>query len=211
MVKFWNWFTKITGWPVQKIVFRTHVYYEDRETQDRRISGPAIVVCNHSSIWDFAALMFVFWSRTIRYQMAEVLFEKKLLGMFLRMLGGIRVDRTTHDFSFVNKSNEILQKGGVVGVFPESRLPKPDEERPLPFKPSAAYLALTANVPVIPVYSNGIYFNKKHASVIIGKPVNVYDFVDESLSEKENIDNVTKAMRERIIELGEELEKYEKD
>ena len=52
---------------------------------------------------------------------------------------------------------------------------------------------------------------KKHASVIIGKPVNVYDFVDESLSEKENIDNVTKAMRERIIELGKELEKYEKD
>ena len=211
MIGFWNWFTKITAWPVQKIVFRTRIFYENKSSQGRRIKGPAIVICNHTSVWDYAVLLFVFWSRTVRYQMAEVLFEKKVLGVFLKMLGGIVVDRKAHNFSFINKSEDILKKGGAVGIFPESRLPLKDEESPLPFKPSAAYLALAANVPVIPVYTNGAYFRRKRAAVIIGKPINVYDFTDEKLSEKENIDKVTSAMRRRIIELGEELNRYEKN
>ncbi|MGM9683519.1 MAG: lysophospholipid acyltransferase family protein [Eubacteriales bacterium] len=210
MVGFWNRFTKITAWPVQKIVFRTRIFYENKAEQGRRIKEPAIVICNHTSVWDFAVLLFVFRGRTVRYQMAEVLFEKKLLGIFLKMLGGIVVDRKTRNFSFINRSEDILKKGGAVGIFPESRLPIPGEERPLPFKPSTAFLALAADVPVIPVYTNGSYFRRKRAAVIIGKPINVYDFVDEKLSEKENIDNVTSAMRKRIIELGEELNRYEK-
>ena len=211
MHKFWNWFTKITGWLPQKLIFRTRVYCEDGAEHGRRIKGPAIVICNHTSVWDLPVLMFVFFGRTVRWQIAELQFDKKFLGRFLRMLGGIKVDRVNRNFAFISQSEEILGAGGVVGIFPESRLPLKDEERPLPFKPSAAYIALSSNVPVIPVYTNGSYFTKKHASVMIGRPVNVYDFTDGGLSEKENIDNVTNVLRERVIELGKELEANEKD
>ena len=138
LIKFWNAFVKITAYPVQKAVFRTKVCYEDKRAQSRRIKGSAVIVSNHTSVWDYGVYLFVFFFRTLRCQMAEVLFNKKPLGLFLKMMGGIRVDRDARDFSFVAKSQEILEKGGVVEIFPESRLPLKGEERPLPFKPSAA-------------------------------------------------------------------------
>ena len=33
MILFWNWFVKLTGWPVQLLCFRTKVLYEDRKVQ----------------------------------------------------------------------------------------------------------------------------------------------------------------------------------
>ncbi len=208
MVRFWNWFSKITGWPVQFICFRTKVYYENAACS-RRIKGPAIIISNHTSVFDYAVYLFVFFSRTLRFQMAEVLYRKKLLGWFLRRMGGIYVDRDGFDFGFVTKSEEVLRGGGVVGIFPESRIPKPGEEKPLEFKTSAAYIALRADVPVIPVVTNGSYFNlKKRARVMIGEAINVRDLSDPDLGEKEDLKNVSAKLRERIIELEKKL--YEK-
>lgn len=206
MIRFFNWFVKITGWLVQKIVFRTKIYYENKSIQSRRIKGAAIIACNHTSVWDYCILVFTFISRTIRCQMAEVLFKKKVLGLFLKCMGGIYVNRDTHDFSFINKSNELLNKGWVVGCFPESRLPLPKEERPLEFKPSTIYLALQSGVKIIPMYTNGVYFKKGRARVIIGEPICARDLVDDSLSEKENVERITKILREKIIELGKKLD-----
>lgn len=202
MIALWNWFVKITGWLPQKLIFRTKVYYEDKKAQSRRIKGPAIIVSNHTSVYDYAVFMFVFFSRTLRYQMAELLFRKKGLGGFLRSLGGIEVNRETHDVSCMAKSASILQHGGVVGIFPESRLPKPDETPPLEFKSGAALLALSSGVKIIPVYTDGCYFKKKRARVIIGKPVDVRALYDDSLSERQNIDVITEKLRQKIIDLG---------
>ncbi|MBR4661608.1 MAG: 1-acyl-sn-glycerol-3-phosphate acyltransferase, partial [Clostridia bacterium] len=204
MVRFWNWFAKITGWPVQFLCFRTRVYYENAACS-RRIKGPAIIISNHTSVFDYAVYLFVFFSRTLRFQMAEVLYRKKLLGWFLRRMGGIYVDRDGFDFGFVTKSCDILAKGGVVGIFPESRIPKSGEERPLEFKTSAAYIALRADAPVIPVVTNGSYFKRKRARVMIGEAINVRDLSDPALGEKEDLKNVSAKLRERIIELENKL------
>lgn len=200
-IKLFNIFVKITAWPVQFFCFRTKVYYENKSVQSRRIKGKAVIISNHTSIFDYAVYLFVFFSRTLRVQMAEVLFNKKPLGVFLKCLGGIYVNRDTRNFSFIVKSQDILRKGGVVGIFPESRLPLKDEETPLEFKTSAAFIALSADAPVIPVYTNGSYFCKKRAQVIIGTPINLNDYVDDSLSEKENLSNATNALRDKIIYL----------
>lgn len=204
-IKFVNLFTKVTAWPVQKVVFRTKIMYQDKAVQNRKIKGPAILVSNHTAIWDYAIWLFVFISRTLRFQMAELLFKKPVLGPFLRGLGGILVDRNAFDFSFLDSSMQILEKGGVVGVFPESRIPQPGEQRPLPFKPSAAWLAILSGAPVIPVYTNGVYFSMRRAKVVIGTPFYAADFTDESLSEKENISRVNEVLRARIIELEKVL------
>jgi len=205
MIAFFNWLVKITGWPPYRVVFNTAVYYEDKKVQGRRIKGPAIVICNHTSVWDYAAMLFVFWTRTLRCQMAEVLFKKKPLALFLKCMGGIYVDRHELSSGFIGKSEDILKKGGVVEIFPESRLPLKGEQRPLPFKPSAAMIALKAEVPVIPVYTNGNYFTSKRARVIIGKPINVHRFVSEERSEKENINYISEMLREKIIDLEKQL------
>lgn len=201
MIRFWNAWMKITGWPAQFICFRTKIHYEDRSVQGRRIKGPAILISNHTAVYDYAVWMFVFFFRTLRFQMAEVLFTHKMLARLLRHLGGIFVDRNAHDFSFMAKSEAILARGGVVGIFPESRLPLPGEERPLEFKVSAAYLALASGVPVIPLYTDGSYFCRKRAHVIIGKPLYAQDLAPEGCDEKETLRQVSEGLRQRIIEL----------
>ena len=201
MIAFFNAFTKVTGWIVQKICFRTKIYYEDKTIQSRRIKGPAIIVSNHTSVFDYAVFLFVFWSRTLRYQMAELLFEKKLMSLFLKCMGGIFVDRNSHNFAFMSKCENILKKGGVVGVFPEGRIPDKGEARPLPFRVGVAQLAIVTNVPIIPAYTNGSYFNKKRASVIIGKPILVGDLIDEQTDYKTSLQVVTTSLRNNIIEL----------
>ena len=66
LIKLFNAFVKITASPVQWAVFRTKVYYEDKSAQSRRIKGAAVLVSNHTSVWDYACYMFVFFFRTLR-------------------------------------------------------------------------------------------------------------------------------------------------
>lgn len=201
-----NNIVKATGYLPQRIVFNIKTYYENKARQGRKIIGPAIIICNHHTVYDYAGLLFLFWNRTLRVQMAEVLFEKKPLGIFLKAMGGIYVNRDITDYGFIDESESILRKGGVVGIFPESRIPREGEEKPLPFAPSAAYLALRSGFKVIPVYTNGKYFSKERARMVIGVPMNASDYVDESLTDKENIERVTEAFRDKIIELGKLIE-----
>lgn len=207
MIAFFHWFVKITGYIPQRLVFRTKVYYEDKSRQSRRIKGKAIVICNHQTLYDFAVLLFLFPGRTLRALAAEVLYDgKPLLGTLLKCFGMVRVDRDAMDFSFIDRCAGILDKGGVIEIYPEARLPKADEERPLPFKPSAAYLALETDTPIIPVYSTGKLFCKERNRVIIGAPIDPRELADERISMTQNAANLTERLRGKIIELQQHLE-----
>ena len=209
MIRFlFSWFVKLTGIIPAAFAFRTKVYYEDKRVQKRAVKGCAIIVSNHNSVWDFATMMFLFFGRTLRCVVAELMFEKNVfMNVFLRMLGCIRVDRNSHDFAFIEKGKSILSRGGVVEIFPEARIPKDDEEKPLPFKPSAVYLALESGASIVPVNICGKYFSKERIRVIIGKPIDVRELYDSALSEKENIENITEILRGKIIELGQQMQR----
>ena len=203
-----HWFVKITGWLPKLFVLRTKVYYEDKKVQGRKIKGKAIVMSNHHTLMDFAVLMFVFWGRTLRCLMAEILYKKNVfMTALIKALGGIKVNRDSHDFSFLSKAEKILEKGGVVEIYPESRIPDAGEEKPLEFKPSVAYMALQSGAPIIPIYNNGAYFKKEKLRVIIGKPVDVREWYDDNLNEKENLDVICKRLREKVLELKDELDR----
>ena len=205
MIRFFHAFVKITAFLPQLIVFRIKAYRSSPKAAKRCFKGPAILISNHTTVWDFAMMLFLFPFRTLRYVMAELLFEKPFLGWFLRGLGGIRVNRYGYDFAFLDRAERIMEKGGVVGGFPEGRLPLPGEERPLEFKPSMAYLALRSGAPVIPVFTDGKYFSLRRARVMIGEVMYAGDYMDDSLSERENIVRVNKAFRDKIMELEHEL------
>ena len=203
-----HWFVKITGFIPQLLVFRTKVYYEDQRVQGRYIRGRAIVVANHTSVLDVATMLFVFPWRTLRVVAAEIMYAKNpFMSALLYLLGAIRVDRESHDFSFLSACERILKKGGVVEIYPEARLPKAGEERPLPLKPSAVYLALQTETPIVPVYTNGEMFSRKRLRVVIGKPIDVCRLYDDQKSEKENIESINTYLRGKIIELGQQIER----
>jgi len=206
-----NWFIRVTGFIPMLIGFRFKTYYEDKKIQSRRIRGKAIVIANHRSLYDFALMIFLFPFRTLRCVIGEVMFKKNVfLTFLLRALGGIKVEREQHDFTFVGKCKRVLVRGGVVEIYPESKLNKTDETL-LPFKPSFVYLALECGAPIIPVYTDGNYFKKRAARVIIGKPVDVFEFYDDNLSDKENITNITEIIRGKVLALKDELDRQSKE
>lgn len=206
-----NWFVKITGWLIYTLLLRPKTYYENKKVQSRRIRGRAIVLSNHTSIYDFAVTMFTFPSRTLRCAVAELMYEKNFfMTALLRLLGTVRVDRTKHDFTFLSACEKILSRGGVVEIYPESRLPDPGEPTPLEFKPSAVYLALQTGAPIIPICNNARFFEKRRMRVMIGTPIDVRALYNNELSEKENIANITTHVRGKIIEFSQRLEEKEK-
>lgn len=208
MIALCSWIIKIVNYIPQLIVFRTKVCYQNKAVQNRRIKGSAIIVSNHITIMDFAVMMFVFYSRTLRCLIAELMFNQNfVLTFLLKILGGIKVDRGSHDYSFVSKCCKILNKGGVIEIYPEARIPQEGEVTPLPFKSSAAYIALESGAPIIPVYNEGKYFKLRSNRVIIGTPIDVREYYDNSLSHTENLENISEILRQRVIELKNELER----
>jgi len=143
---------------------------------------------------------------TIRFQMAEVLFNKgKVFAWFLHCIGGIYVNRDSLDMAFMSNTLEILDKGGTVGIFPEGRLPV--NGKPWPFKPSIAYIASNTSAPIIPVYTDGNYGLKKRTNVMIGEPIDIHDYINGDELNKDTYAKLTAILEEKKNEMQAELER----
>lgn len=211
MGKLFTGFVKVTAFPIEAIAFRVKYHYEDKSMQGRKIKGPAMIVSNHTSVWDFAQVMQTFFGRHIRCLVADLMFNKsKAMDYLLRHLDAIKISREGKNFSFIDESVEILKNGGIVEIYPESRIPKKGEETPLEFKPSFAYIAMLSRVPIIPMYTDGNYFGKGRANVMIGKSIDISTIIDEELDASDNIKRITEHVRNKIIELRDETEERKK-
>ena len=200
------WFTKITGIIPALLFFKPKVYYVDKRVQGRHIKRGSILMSNHQSLMDFVLYLIVFFRNTLRFLMAEVLFKKnKIFTWFLFALGGVYVNRDACDFSFMNESVNILKKGGVVGVFPQGRLPVGG--KPFPFKSGITYIALRSGCPIVPVYTDGNYGIFKRARVVIGTPIYLKDYYNSENSEIKEMERLTELLEQKTYELKEFLNK----
>lgn len=212
MHKVFLWFTKLTGLPIQACFFHKKVYYEGFDKTLKKIKGPALIISNHTSVYDFPLIMYTFFSKSIAVLAGENLYKYKALARLLNRMGSIKVDRKNYDFNFLSTMSNRLRQGYIGLIFPESRLhTEQDPKGLLEFKPSYVCIALENNVPIIPVYTNGMYGkkrreNKERARIIIGKPINPILLLDKTKSEKENILNINKIVKQKIEELGIELQ-----
>ena len=215
MNKVLTWFVKLTGLPVQYFYFHKKIYYEDKKHTSRKIKGGALIVSNHTSVYDYPLVMYTFLKRTIHTLVAEVIYEKSsFMSHLMTGLGAIRVDRKSYDFRFMQEMIDVLNNNKVGLVYPESRLPTENDEpgQLLDFKPSYVYLALQTGAPIIPVYTNGVYGKlkkqkKDRARIIIGKKFYINDLYDSNKSEKENIEFINDYVKNKIKSLGEQLER----
>lgn len=217
MGSFLNWFVKITGFPGEVIFYRKKIYYEDKKTSNRKIKGGALIISNHTDIYDYPLMMYTFPGRNLHVLVAEVTYDLNgFMKWLLKGLGAIRVDRNSHDFVFMSQTTDLLKKGKACLIYPESRIPEEYErDHLLEFKPSYIYSALESGAPIIPVYTNGIYgkqkkIKKDRARVMIGKKIFVQDLYDSSKSEKENIECINDYVKNKILELKELLKEAKK-
>lgn len=205
------WFTKITGLPIQYFYYKKKIYTHNDDKSLRKIKGGALLLCNHTSLHDFPLVMYTFLRRSIYTLTAEVVYEKgKLMSWFVNSIGCIRVNRSSYNFSFTTPMIEVLKKDKLGLIFPESKIPDSESER-FDFKPSYIYVALEANVPIVPIYVNGIYGKDKkkfkdRAKVMIGEKIYLDTLIDKEKSEKENFEYINNYVINYMKSLKKELE-----
>ncbi|MDL2292181.1 1-acyl-sn-glycerol-3-phosphate acyltransferase [Acholeplasma sp. OttesenSCG-928-E16] len=162
-------YVKVTKLWVMNLFLRPKYYYEDKEIQQRKINGGAIVICNHQSWIDVVQLLLVFKGRRLRFLIAKEATKNKLAGLFLRCFGGIPIDRSRFDIEAINNARYALKNGEIVVVFPEGHINSTGVLNQ--FRSGVSVLSMTTNTKIIPVYAikrDKWYQRKK---VIIGKPV----------------------------------------
>ena len=54
------WFVKITGYIPHLFYFKKKIYYVNKKKQSRKIKGPAILISNHKTLYDFAYIYMYF-------------------------------------------------------------------------------------------------------------------------------------------------------
>jgi 1-acyl-sn-glycerol-3-phosphate acyltransferase len=138
---------ELLGGPALRWLFRLRV--EGAEHVPQR--GPAIVAMNHESALDIP-LVVAASRRPITFMAKKELFKNGFVSWSLHSLGAFRVDRDRFDLVAVQRAFAVLNRGDVLGMYPEgTRSPG----RLLPFLHGAAWLALHAGVPLVPCSISG--------------------------------------------------------
>lgn len=196
----------IFAYPAYLIYFKRKTYYVNKKLQRRHIKGGAILISNHKGFKDFMMYIYAFPFRKIYCLMSEKVFSfSKVLNVFIKSLGGILVDRKSRNFSFVDKSVELLNKNKLLLVFPEGKLPTTKFMGD--FYPSYIMIALKSGKPIIPLYTPGGYSFWHRNKMVVGTPIYINDYIKTNNPSKEEIDNANTIIRNKVLEL-EKFYKY---
>jgi putative phosphoserine phosphatase/1-acylglycerol-3-phosphate O-acyltransferase len=113
------------------------------------------VVFNHRSYFDGAAVSLAVArsGRSVRFLGKKEVFDAPLLGNFVRLFGGIRVDRGTGSDQPLDEAIHVLQAGEVIIMAPQGTIPRGRAffEPELQGRWGAARLAHATRAPVIPL------------------------------------------------------------
>ncbi|MBV8982035.1 MAG: HAD-IB family hydrolase [Acidimicrobiia bacterium] len=117
--------------------------------------GPVIVVANHRSYFDVAAMAVTVGhaGRPIRFLGKAEVFDAPVIGQLASALGGIRVDRGTGSDEPLRAAAEALEGGQLVALMPQGTIPRGEAffDPVLKGKWGAARLAAMTRAPVIPI------------------------------------------------------------
>ena len=116
-------------------------------------SGPAILVSNHISGLD-PLLLIAATTRPLRFMIAQEEYDRWWLRWLFKKIGCIPVKRDKNPKKALNHSIAALEKGEILGVFPQGGIVKIDDGKPL--KKGAFALAQIANVPIYSVRIEGV-------------------------------------------------------
>lgn len=108
--------------------------------------GPALIVCNHTSMGDPLVLTATA-GRQIRFVMAQEIFVNPWVRWVFHAFHCIPIKRGTRDIRAIRAMLEGLSSNEVIGVFPEGGLVHYRENEG---HPGIAYLAMKTGAPVIP-------------------------------------------------------------
>jgi 1-acyl-sn-glycerol-3-phosphate acyltransferase len=171
------------------------------------LTGGYVLAPSHRSMMDIPLVAWV-TPRRLRYMGKSSLFKIPVLSWFFRVLGGFPVERDGTDRKALRESIQMLQDGDILLVYPEGTRQSGPKIQPL--QPGAAYLALRAGVPIVPVGIAGseeiLRTRASHiprfAPVVmaIGEPI-VTPARGKGVVPREQVDAITAQLHDTLQEL----------
>jgi putative phosphoserine phosphatase/1-acylglycerol-3-phosphate O-acyltransferase len=117
--------------------------------------GPGIIVANHRSYFDTAAVGVTVMKsgRPLRFLGKKEVFDAPVIGPLARAMGGIRVERGSGSDEPLRAAAEALEAGELVALMPQGTIPRGELffDPVLKGRPGAARLAAMTKAPVIPI------------------------------------------------------------
>jgi putative phosphoserine phosphatase/1-acylglycerol-3-phosphate O-acyltransferase len=117
--------------------------------------GPVIVVANHRSYFDTAAMAVTVArsGRPIRFLGKAEVFDAPIIGPLAKALGGIRVERGSGSDEPLREAAQALEGGELVALMPQGTIPRGEAffDPVLKGKWGAARLAAMTRAPVVPI------------------------------------------------------------
>ncbi|MFY9397430.1 MAG: lysophospholipid acyltransferase family protein [Desulfomonilia bacterium] len=131
---------------------RTQVELRGRENLP---GGPAVYMANHASFFDVFAILG-YLDVQFRWVVKKELFTIPLLGLAMRRIGYIMIDRANHESAMrsMQQAAEKIRGGISIFIFPEGTRSLDGTIR-YPFKKGGFHLAMQANVPIVPITVKG--------------------------------------------------------
>jgi 1-acyl-sn-glycerol-3-phosphate acyltransferase len=195
-------FVRVTVGRLLKVLFRTRVTGAEHVP-----SGGAILAGNHVSYLD-PILMWCASPRPVHFMAKRELWDSAFIAWALPRLWGFPVNRGEPDRTAITTATELLKEGELVGVFPEGGRAEEGSEELRQAQGGAAFIALRAGVPIIPVafvgteraWPKGARLPRLVRTFIrIGKPVDPSSILPDG-GRKERVQAVTAVVMERITE-----------
>jgi len=185
-------------WPVLMLIFRPVVYGRE----NMRIKGKAIFVSNHRSLLDPIIIALVS-PRIVHFMAKMELFKSPITNVLLRSFFAFPVNRKTADRASLKNAMKVLEEGKVFGIFAEGK--RSITEDLDEFEKGAAFLAIRAGAPVVPIYISADGYRRFHPKLMVGKPIHATDIV-ASTSKSALVDVVTDEIADSINALKTEME-----
>ena len=185
-------------------------------------SGSFVLAPNHYSELDPLIVAVAVWrlGRAPRFMAKESLFQIPVLGWLLRKTGMIPVARAasaTAAKQTISQSRTLVENDRGVIVYPEGTLTRDPELWPMRGKSGAVRLALSGDIPLIPMAQWGtqnimgryqkrlsIWPPRKRIKVVIGDPVDLSDLSGRA-TEQATLNEATTRLMNAITALLEDL------
>jgi 1-acyl-sn-glycerol-3-phosphate acyltransferase len=158
-----------------KFVYRWRI--EGRENVPT--SGAVVVCSNHISLLD-PPLLGASLERQVFFMAKEELFHIPVISFLIRRFGAFPVKRGAGDRAALRTALSILQRGDVLGIFPEGtrsktgRLGKPQS--------GVSLLAIKGNAVVVPAAIIGPFRMFRPIRIVFGKPIDLSQYRDQKLN-----------------------------
>jgi 1-acyl-sn-glycerol-3-phosphate acyltransferase len=136
----------IRSWASALILLVTRRDVKGREGIPRK--GGLILASNHLNLAD-PPILTVMMPRRVVWMGKQELFDIPVVGLLYNLFGCIPVRRFQADLRALRRSQEALQRGMVLGMFPEGT--RSGESGLGRGEPGTALLAMRTNTPVLPV------------------------------------------------------------